>query len=368
MSEVLIVGGGLAGASAAILLARAGLAVGVLEREKEPRDKMCGEFLSIEAQRHLQMLGLDGTALGGVPIDRVRLIAGAKAVEARLPFVALGLSRKRLDEALLEQSIRAGAQVERGVKVSEIVGHNVMTSAGTRTADHVLLATGKHDVRGATRPDAVRSDYVAFKMHWKLTLVQQEALRGVIELIVFDGGYAGLQLVDGGHANLCLIIRRRRLAALGKHWTDVLAHLMKVPHMAHRLGDSEPLFQSPITVANLPYGYVCGGASDQTERVFRLGDQGAMTPSLTGDGMAIALRSASLAAASVIAGQSANIYHARLRRNVAVQVRRAMLLQRMTQSGVLMTLGVGVLRVRPRLLGTLAGLTRIPDDQEHQIC
>jgi flavin-dependent dehydrogenase len=220
VTQVLIAGGGLAGSAGAILLGRAGMSAHLLEREKGPCDKMCGEFLSIEAQQHLRLLEMNCMALGAVPIDRARIVHGATVIEAALPFVALGLSRKRLDEALLEQSARAGAHVERGVRVREIVGHDVLTTAGVRTADHVFLATGKHDVRGTERPDARRSDYVAFKMHWKLATAQREALGGAIELIVFDGGYAGLQCVEGGVANLCLVIRRGVLASTGKRWAD----------------------------------------------------------------------------------------------------------------------------------------------------
>src|SRR3546814_6034100 len=64
VSEVLVLGGGLAGASAALELAQARIPVRLLERETGPRHKVCGEFLSVEAQRDLQRLGLDPAALG----------------------------------------------------------------------------------------------------------------------------------------------------------------------------------------------------------------------------------------------------------------------------------------------------------------
>jgi flavin-dependent dehydrogenase len=362
VSEVLILGGGLAGGAAAVLLARAGIPVRLLERESEARDKICGEFLSIEAQRDLQALGLDPARLGAVAIDRVRLLRGASEVEAPLPFVAQGLSRKLLDEALLDLAASAGARIERGVRVSAIDGSEVATSAGPRLGERIFLATGKHDVRGARRAEpATRDGYVGFKLHWRADARQRTALDGFIELVLFDQGYAGLQLVAPDVLNLCLIVRRGRLSEAGGRWERLLADLMREPGLARRLDGAEPLFRQPLTIANLPYGYVCDPR--QSDAIFRLGDQVAMTASLTGDGMAVALRSARVAADSLRAGEDARAYHARIKRIVSGQVRRAMLLQRATEFPLAIHAGATVLGLWPRLLGTLAGATRLP--QEH---
>ncbi|MEI9852909.1 MAG: hypothetical protein WDN24_20885 [Sphingomonas sp.] len=225
---------------------------------------------------------------------------------------------------------------------------------GERTGRHIFLATGKHDLRGAGRPESTRSPYVGFKMHWRLPPAQREAMRGAIELVLFDGGYGGLQMVGAQTANLCLIVRRDVLGIVGSQWAPLLAYVLQDPHLLRRLGDAEPLFSRPVTIANLPYGYVCDPASSH-EGLFRLGDQGAMTASLTGDGMAIALRSASLAVDACVSGQGAEGYHARLGGTVSGQVRRAMRLQRVTESTIAMMLGMGLLRLWPKLLGALAG-------------
>jgi flavin-dependent dehydrogenase len=360
VSSVLILGGGLAGGAAAVLAARAGMGTCLIEREIEPQDKMCGEFLSVEAQQHLAALGIDIDALDAVPINRMRLVSKGKTIEAPLPFKAIGVSRRRLDEALLDKAARAGATIERGIKIVGIDGGTVATSAGDRTADHLLLATGKHDVRGARRIEAGRSAYVGFKMHWRLPASQREALQGNVELVLFEGGYAGLQMVGPQTANLCLIVRRDVLAAIGGRWADMQAMMMRDPHIQRRLGDAEKLFSRPITIGNLPYGYVSPASQFGSSELFRLGDQAAMTASLTGDGMAIALRSASLAVDVLKAGGDAAGYRAMLRCHVSGQVRRAMMLQRATQSPVAMALGMGLLRLRPSLLGHLAKATRLP--------
>jgi flavin-dependent dehydrogenase len=365
VSEVAIIGGGLAGAAAAMVLARSGTAVRLLEREAGAHDKICGEFLSIEAQRDCARLGLDTARLGAVAIDRVRLTAGRRDIEARLPFVAQGISRRVLDEALLEMAAAAGARIERGVRVNAVDGHEIATSAGPCRAARILLATGKHEVRGArravpaTRPAAQRA-YVGFKMHWRPTARQRAEIDRAIELVLFDGGYAGLQLVAPDVLNLCLIVRRARLSAAGGSWEALLAGLMREPGLARRLEDAEALFARPLTIANLPYGYVCDAEPRMPAHLFRLGDQAAMTASLTGDGMAVALRSAHIAAASLLAGENAGAYHARMRRLVSRQVRRAMLLQRATEAPLAMTAGFALLGLWPRLLATLASATRLP--------
>ena len=360
VTETVIIGGGLAGGAAAVLLARGKHPVQLLEREAGQHDKVCGEFLSIEAQRDLAALGLDPIRLGAVPITRVRLVAHGREAEASLPFRALGISRRVLDGALLELAEQAGAIVERGVRVTGLGIAEVHTAAGPRPAVRILLATGKHALRGVPRPGAgACAGYVGFKMHWRLDARAAARLDGLIELLVFKGGYAGLQLVSPRIANLCLIVRRERLAALGG-WEGLLAELLGDAAWVARLGDAEPLFIRPLSIANLPYGYLFGGGESAPENLFRLGDQAAMTASLTGDGMAAALASARLAAGCILAEEPAGTYHARLRKAVGPQLRRAMLLQRATELPPAMRLAMGVLRAWPGLLGTLAGATRRP--------
>jgi flavin-dependent dehydrogenase len=355
VSETLIVGGGLAGGAAATLLARGGERVTLFEREADPHDKVCGEFLSVEAQTDLIALGLDPVALGAVAIDRVRLIARGRKAEARLPFRALGISRRVLDEAVLGRAARAGARIERGVRVSAIAGRELRTSKGDHTGARVLLATGKHGLRGAGEQQD--SGYVGFKMHWRLARSETEKLAGWIELLPFDGGYAGLQLVAPDVANLCLIVARAALARSGGSWDGLLSALLRDAAFDRRIGAAEPVFARPLTIANLPYGHVRRTSEDG---VYRLGDRAAMTASLTGDGMAGALLSGRLAAQSILAGGTAEVFQRRFATSVGPQVRRAMVLQRLTELPLALRVGMAALRLWPGLLGIAAGSTRLP--------
>lgn len=356
--ETVIIGGGLAGAAAAIRLARAGSRVTVLEREAGPHDKICGEFLSTEACADLDELGIDLDSLGAVHVDRVRLWHRHRHAETRLPFVARGLSRRVLDARLLERASRLGASVREGVRVRQADATRIETSEGGLDAGVVLLATGKHDLRGhaRTRP-ATREGYVGFKMHFRLPANAADHA-DAIDLVLFDGGYAGLQRVATDVANLCLVVRSDRLAEHGGNWDRLFAAVLREEGVSRWLAEAQPLFDRPLAIANLPYGYVCG--ADDASGLWRLGDQAAMTASLTGDGMAIALRSARLAATTRLAGGDAPAYHRAIRREAGTQVRRAMHLQRACEAPPLRGAAMTVLRAFPSLLGQFAKATRLP--------
>jgi flavin-dependent dehydrogenase len=361
MNDHVIVGGGLAGGAVAAILAQAGLRPMVLERESEPRDKICGEFLSTEAQAHLGAIGLDVTRLGGAPIGGVRLVAGRRCIEARLPFAALGLTRQRLDEALLEHAERLGAGVERGVSVRGVSPGQLETSRGSLQAPTILLASGKHDVRGARRETSgAILGMIGFKSYFRLSEAMRAALEGFVEVVFFDGGYAGLQLVEGGAANLCLLVRHGRFEAAGRNWPALLEDLRREPHLARRLADAVELSSRPLTISDVPYGFVHRGA-DGPAGLFRLGDQAAVIPSFSGDGMSIALHSARLAACAVLAGAGAASYHARLRADVAGQIRLATSLQRRLEGWPGRHAVVFALSLIPGGLGRLASWTRVSE-------
>ncbi len=354
MSGIVVAGGGLAGAAAATLLIQGGARPLLLERTAGPHDKVCGDFVSTEAQAHLAALGFDAAALGGAPIDRVRLVAGDRSVEARLPFTALGLTRRRLDAALLDHAAAAGVEVARGVTVRQVDGRALATSGGDLDPATLLLATGKADVRGAKRATAGTLDHlIGFKQYYRVPPASLAALDRAIEIVLFDGGYAGVQRVEDGLVNLCLLVDRRRFdAAAG----DVLGDTLREPRLAWLLGDATPLLDRPLTIAGVPYGFVHRG----DDAAFHLGDQAGVIPSFTGDGMSIALHSARLAAAAVLSGASPAAYHAAFRRDCARQIGRATALQRGAEGRTgrrLVMAGVGAL---PALLGWAAGLTRVP--------
>lgn len=355
--DALIAGGGVAGAAVACLLGPQSL---LIERETRAHDKICGEFISHEAQSYLARLGIDPLALGAARIDAVRLVHGDRAACAALRFQGLSLSRRTLDEAMLAQVGQAGAELLRGhaIRSASPAGLEV-DKVGRLAAPAVFLATGKHDLRGARRqPGRAAEDLVGLKMYFALDPAQRTELARHVEILLFRGGYAGLQLIEGGVANLCLLIDRARFQAAGGAWPGVRQYLEHAcPHLARRLAGAAELLDRPLSIFRVPYGHVHAPGPADWPGWFRLGDQMGVIPSFCGDGISIALHSA-FAAVSAHRGAGAEAYHARMRLDIKGQIDRAGWLYRAgrTRPG----LAVAAARAWPGALRWIAQLTRVP--------
>jgi flavin-dependent dehydrogenase len=360
-AEHLVIGGGLAGSTVGIRLAAAGRAVTLLERERSAHHKVCGEFLSREAVAYLEQLGVDPIALGAQTICSVRLAVRNRVVETKLPFTALSLSRCVLDEALLRRAADVGCTVERGAFVEELVrqdgGWKAQLRGGeSRAAATVFLASGKHDVRGLERGAGKHGDLVGFKLHWRLAAAQTEALRGSMDLFLFAGGYGGLSLVEDGVANFCFVVRQSVLRKAGG-WDGLLAGIQKEnTHVAERLSGATALWERPLAVSSIPYGYISAGGSG----LWCVGDQAAVIPSFTGDGMSIALHSGALAAQMFLAGEDADGYQRRLDAHLRRSMRLATGLSRAMVSGAGRFVAPIGLSVFPGAMSWIARATRIP--------
>jgi flavin-dependent dehydrogenase len=300
-----------------------------------------------------------------VPIGSLGLAAGQASVTTRLPFQAMSLSRRVLDEAVLARAATAGARILRGQRVTGAErcgdGMRLRLEDGSEVqAGTAVLATGKHELRGHARPPGRQNDLIGFKMMFRLAPSQASAINRRVELMLFTGGYAGLQPVEGGRANLCLLVQRDRFAAIGRSWPALLAAIgAETPALGVRLADAAPEWARPMTIAGLPYGLVL--RAPEADGMWRLGDQAAVIPSFSGDGMSIALHSARLAASAYLAGQGVQTYQARLGVDIGAQVWRATWLSRIfvhrgPQHGLLATA-----RLLPAALRLGTALTRVPE-------
>jgi flavin-dependent dehydrogenase len=331
-------------------------------------------------------LAIDLNALGASAIDCVRAYTHKAAVTAPLPFAAFGLSRRTLDEAILQRARSCGAQVQRGRAVHSLQQRRaqwvaVLEDKTTVAARTAFLATGKHDLRGFRRPPGRQNDMIGFKLHWRLVTAQRQALGPAVELFLFPGGYAGLEIVENGIANLCLVIRRQHFKRLDNQWACLLSALRGELLPLHaRLGGGEPCCERPLAISRIPYGYLRRFADRHSQNAFwqdgslqncpwHLGDQAAVIPSFAGEGIAIALHSARLAAQCYLEGRSQAEFQSRLADAIDRPLRSATLLSRILVHAPAQAIAMAVLRRAPSLIGNIARRTRIArgDDMNGQI-
>lgn len=329
--DFLIIGAGPAGCAAAILLARRGLRVLVLDKARFPREKLCGEFLSPEGVASLDRLGLLPAlrAAGAEPVTGT-LVSAASGQFVTAPFEGLhglppeGMALRRLtmDALLVEAARRAGAEVIEGAHVEapmidegpsaslprqgsgQVATSRVVGALARRSPDgpiesfhatRVLAADGRMTRFARPTHEAI-GHCCAFKSHFH----GPPPLDHRVELHAFPGGYCGLVRVDGGRTNCCFLIDAAA-ARETRGDADALmrAHLFKNPLLQQRLGAAE---RCADWVATGPLDYAV--REPVADGVLLLGDAAGIIDPFCGDGMAMALHSAEIAASLLTSGRA----------------------------------------------------------------
>lgn len=260
--ERIVIGAGPAGCAVALRLAAAGQRPLLLERSRAVRPRLCGEFVSAEAAAALAALGVDVAALGGRETRHLRLAFGRQCIEAELPFTAFGLSRAALDAALQARVQAAGVPLWRGARASlrEVATarrpHRLCVTMpdGTAAALHtrsLLLACGKTDLAPLQRrPRRAPESLVGLQWHLRLQPEHLHALHGHVEVLLFEHGYGGLQPVEDGRVNLCLLVPP---GPPGVHLPALLRALGgECPLLAQRLDGAQGLETAPRTIFRVP--------------------------------------------------------------------------------------------------------------------
>lgn len=288
-----IVGGGLAGLALGIALRRHGIPVTLHEAGSYPRHRVCGEFISGLQTRTLTRLGIaEHLADAGQHREVAWCVDRAPVRFQRLPAPALALSRHALDARLARAFTDLGGILHAHSRAS------ISARAG------LVVATGR-------RP-APRSPWIGLKVHASNLPVIRE-----LEVHLGDDCYVGIASIENDKANICGLFRRRSLSLRGP--ALLLAYLRAAGlHALHdRLTAAEIHAESFCAVAAVAFDRRVPRTNE-----IRLGDAAAVIPPFTGNGMAMALQSAELALAPLLAFARHEVPWAAACRATALALRR----------------------------------------------
>jgi len=367
--DVVVVGGGPAGAACALTLARGGLDVTIVERQPFPRRKVCGEYLNGGAVAALDALGV-GDVVRAVarPLRGVRLIPpGTAAIELPFPAPALACERALLDDVLLEAARDAGATVLRGhaedlvrdgARVDGVVVRDAAGERRTLAARFVVGADGAGSIvarklglditrRGAKR-FAVGGHYRGFG-----------DLNGHVEMYVGTGAYFAINPLANDRSNVMVVVRSGDLAA----WSGAVDAGMRGKAAAlgrgHRSFAGAERLGPRVSVGPLAFDVRAVVA----EGVVLVGDAAGFLNPFTGQGVFLALRSARDASTAILAAladraRERDVFGAYARERAsdfAVRGRLTQLVNLLVDVPILARRATSRLRMRPELGGTLLG-------------
>jgi len=326
--DAIIIGGGPAGATAAILLAQAGQRVAVVEKATFPRRKVCGEFISATTWPLLRKLGVADTLKrsGGPNVRRVGVFAGIAQLTAALAPLREGevdgggaVGREVLDTVLLERACVAGAKIWQPWALAgyamDAAGYTCSVeergSGELRTlrAPLLIAAHGSwesgplptQDFRRPPRP----SDLLGFKAHFRGVDLPAD----LMPLLAFPGGYGGMVHTRGGRSSLSCCIRRDHLETCRTRWPQHRAGAAVLAHIgAHCAGVAAALSAATLDGAWLAAGPIRPGIHGfGTDGLFTVGNAAAEAHPIVAEGISMAIQSASLLCERLIAHRGSTL-------------------------------------------------------------
>jgi menaquinone-9 beta-reductase len=298
-TDIIIIGGGLAGLVSAIHLSRAGLSVAIIEKNDYPRHKVCGEYISNEVLPYLQYLDADPMTTGAKKISRFLLSTSrGKTAETTLPLGGFGVSRFKLDHFLLQKAVQNNCTLIQDTVSAVHFKNDVFRVKGKEGkelfAKIVIGAFGKRSNLDITLDrDFIknRSPFVAVKTH-----LQGKFPDDLVALHNFEGGYCGISQVENGNLNACYLTNYKSFQQYKNIDAFNQEVLFKNPHLKYIFENSTPVFEQPLTISQISF-------SDKTtvqDHILMCGDAAGMIHPLCGNGMAMAIGSAKIASELII--------------------------------------------------------------------
>ncbi|MFZ1369865.1 MAG: NAD(P)/FAD-dependent oxidoreductase [Ferruginibacter sp.] len=297
--DACIIGGGLAGLSVAIQLAKHGYAVALFEKEQFPFHKVCGEYISLESLDFIESLGLPISKMQ-LPIIKNLLVTAPNGNQLKqaLPLGGFGISRYTLDNALKEIALSNNVALFENCKVIDVIFlHDeflVQTASGKFTCRICCGSFGKRsnlDVKwnrpfASLKPNKL-NNYIGVKYHIKTSFPAD-----TIALHNFKNGYCGISKIEEDKYCLCYLTNAGNLKANSNSIKDMEKNILyKNPHLENIFTNSEFLYPSPVTISQVSFN-----KKNQVENhVLLTGDAAGMITPLCGNGMSMALHAGKIA-------------------------------------------------------------------------
>ncbi|RZL33518.1 MAG: NAD(P)/FAD-dependent oxidoreductase [Pedobacter sp.] len=312
--DILIIGGGLAGLTAALHLNKAGLSVTLIEKETYPHHKVCGEYISNEVLPYLNWLGLDMSSLSATAINKLQLsTVYGKSIFTELPLGGFGISRYELDYFLYQHLVKNGVKLIIDT-VNDVVFKDevfeVSTALGKHyTAKQVFGAHGKRsamDVKLDRPFIKKKSYYLAVKAHYKGNFQKD-----LVALHHFNGGYCGVSMVENQKLNICYLADYNSFKAYKNIDTYQKEVLYKNQNLKQIFEQSEALFETPLTISQVSFAK----KSKIENHMLMIGDSAGLIHPLCGNGMAMAIHGAKIASELMIQFTNGEINRAEMESN-----------------------------------------------------
>ncbi len=321
--DAIIVGGGPAGASMAIFLSQAGWSVALVEKQRYPRRKVCGECIAATNLSLLDALGV-GEAfhqIAGLPLHKVALMNGPHTVHAKLPALNIGahpwgkaLGREYLDTLLVTRAVEVGTTVLQPWVVRSITGapgdyrcgaidvesgQERILSAPVVIAAHGSWELAPDATSGARqgKTPAAPSDLFAFKANFAAADLDA----GMICVLGFAGGYGGMVVGEHGVMTLACCVRRDRLADARRVYNArSAAEAIERLLIESCAGVQRALAPARLTGAWLSTGPIRPGIRiNRSSEFFLIGNAAGEAHPIVGEGMSMAMQSAWLLSRSL---------------------------------------------------------------------
>ena len=291
--SVTIVGGGLAGLTAAIHLSKIGLKVIVIEKNEYPKHKVCGEYISNEVLPYLNWLSLDISELKPTYISKLNFSTpNGKLINCDLPLGGFGVSRFALDAFLCKKAIENGCEIIQD-NVDNIVYENDFFTVSTLnnriiTSEIVIGAFGKR----SNIDQKLKREFIQEKSHWLAVKAHYsgEFPNDLVGLHNFEGGYCGVSKVENNAINICYLASYESFKKY-KSIEDFQSQIVfKNPHLKLIFDTSKMLFETPLTISQVSFDK----KASVENHILMIGDTAGLIHPLCGNGMAMAIHSAKI--------------------------------------------------------------------------